>query len=250
MRKHDFSWFKTASSIALLWGMGQTCVWAQATAEPAQRDGGVAVGEFASSLATPTPRAYSAPAPSESIITPAEPFMPMFGSRWMVPYGTVPYLEIRHNKLRVTSVDNSLVLLAHDIQGAGVAAEVRLLSSPASSSAICGLGVMADSEHALVIGVANGEIVLWKLGVQEAGILARKLVGHDLNLELRVTGGSAQEIRFYWRHHNEQTWHAMSAPAEQMNVTDGTSTLRFGLLMDGPLGSMAEFADYREFGVQ
>jgi hypothetical protein len=75
-------------------------------------------------------------------------------------------------------------------------------------------------------------------------------VGHDASLHFRVTGGGTQEVRFYWRHHSEQTWHLLSAPAEQMNMSEGAPTLRFGLLVDGPLGSSAEFGDYHEFGAE
>ena len=137
-------------------------------------------------------------------------------------------------------------MLGHTVEGSGEAAEVRLMHSPASPSALSGIGVMSDSEHALVIGLEDGNIVLWRLDPNAARTLARKPIGHDSPLDFRVTGGSPTEVRFYWRHQGEQTWHAFGDPASYADLSDWHQSMRFGLLVDGPMGSQADFSNYRE----
>ncbi|HEX4021971.1 MAG TPA: hypothetical protein VHX63_12570 [Acidobacteriaceae bacterium] len=167
-------------------------------------------------------------------------------SAWLVPAGLTPELRIHGNDMRVGSKDRSLIMLGHTIEGSGEAAEVRLMHSPASPSALSGIGVMSDTEHALVIGLEDGNIVLWKLDPDAARVLARKPVGHDSPLDFRVTGGNIANVRFFWRHQGEQTWHAFGDPASYANLSDWHQSLRFGLLVDGPMGSQADFSDYRE----
>ncbi|HUZ04911.1 MAG TPA: hypothetical protein VMU62_06120 [Acidobacteriaceae bacterium] len=167
-------------------------------------------------------------------------------SAWLVPAGLTPKLSIRGNDLRVGSADRSLIMLGHTIEGSGVAAEVRLVRSPASPSALSGIGVMSDTQHALIIGLEEGNIVLWRLDPDDARVLARKQVGHDSPLDFRVTGGSPTDVRFFWRHQGEQTWHAFGDPASYADLSNWHQSMRFGLLVDGPMGSQADFSDYRE----
>lgn len=167
-------------------------------------------------------------------------------SSWLVPAGLTPNLRIRGTDLRVGSKDRSLIMLGHTVEASGVAAEVRLNHSPASPSALSGIGVMSDTEHALVIGLEDGNIVLWKLDPDASRILARKQIGHDSPLDFRVTGGSIADVRFYWRHQGDRNWHAFGDPATYANLSDWHQSMRFGLLVDGPMGSQADFSDYRE----
>jgi hypothetical protein len=186
------------------------------------------------------------PTNSQSTKVSPDLFVTTPDSSWLVPAGMVPKLRIQGDELRVGAKNRSFIQLGHSIEGPGIAAEVRLVQLPASPSALSGIGVMSDTEHALVIGIEDGNLVLWRLDPEDARILARKPIGHDSPLDFRVTGGSISEVRFFWRHQGEASWHAFGNPASYANLSKWNQSMRFGLVVDGPMGSQAEFSNYRE----
>ena len=182
--------------------------------------------------------------------TPAETasdvFVPAPDSDWMVPFGQSCDFIVHQKTFQIGSTDSSLVMLAHAAAGSGVAAEVQLLHTPASSSAISGLGIMSDARHALVIGLEDDDVVLWELAPEGVRVLSRRPIGHGLPLEFRVIGGSIPNARFYWRYKRERVWHVFGNPASYAHLSHWPRSAFFGLLVDGPLGSQAVFREYQE----
>lgn len=179
-----------------------------------------------------------------------DPFVSMPNSTWLVPAGAGPRLRVRGKDLIVRTRDQSFLELAGSPEGPGEAAAVKLVRLPASPSALSGLGVMRDTEHALVIGIEDGNIVLWQLKDGEARVLENKPIGYGRPTEFRVAGGKNGQVQFFWRHQGEKAWHAFGSAADCAGLSQEGQPMRFGLVVDGPLGSQAEFRDYTEAAVE
>lgn len=170
------------------------------------------------------------------------------GSRqagWYSFPGQSPKLKFKGNDVRIQSREESTVLLSREAAGAADAAEVALKSAPASTSSISGLAVLSDAQHALVIGLAAGNVVLWQLDPGVTKIVAHQPVNSNSPLEFRVTGTTAADIRFFWRHVGDAAWHPLGDAASNEVLTSWHEPLRYGLLLDGPQGSQVTFSNYR-----
>lgn len=164
---------------------------------------------------------------------------------WYSFPGQSPKLRFKGDQVRITSREHSTVLLSRDADTSGSAAEVWLTHPPVSTSSISGLGVLSDENHAMVIGLEGGSVVLWQLDPDMTRVVARQQVNEDSPLEFRVTGGDATDIRFFWRHRGDSVWHPLGDSAVNHVLTTWREPLRFGLLLDGPQGSQVTFSNYR-----
>lgn len=164
---------------------------------------------------------------------------------WYSFPGQQPQLRFNGNDVRITSGDHSTVLLSRVADASGSAAEVSLKRAPASTSSISGLAVMSDAQHAMVIGLEAGGVVLWQLDPAATRVVARQPVNADSPLEFRVAGSNATDIRFFWRHRGDSAWHALGNQASNQVLSSWREPLRFGLLLDGPQGSQVTFSNYR-----
>jgi hypothetical protein len=170
------------------------------------------------------------------------------GSRqagWYSFPGQSPKLHFNGNQVRIKSREASTVLLSRDADASGTAAEVRLTRAPKSTSSISGLGLVSDAQHAMVIGLGDGSVVLWQLEPNSARVLARQQVNANSQFEFRVSGGDAADVRFFWRHQGDSAWHPLGNSAANHVLTGWQEPLRFGLLLDGPQGSEVVFSNYR-----
>jgi hypothetical protein len=170
------------------------------------------------------------------------------GSRqagWYSFPGQSPKLHFNGNQVRIKSREASTVLLSRDADASGTAAEVRLARAPMSTSSISGLGLVSDAQHAMVIGLGDGSVVLWQLEPNSAKVLARQQVNTSSKFEFRVSGGDAADVRFFWRHQGDSVWHPLGNSATNHVLTGWQEPLRFGLLLDGPQGSEVVFSNYR-----
>ncbi|MES2221134.1 MAG: hypothetical protein V4587_09235 [Acidobacteriota bacterium] len=164
---------------------------------------------------------------------------------WYSFPGQSPKLHFRGDEVRIKSRDHSTVLLSRDADASGTAAEVELTRAPKSTSSISGLGLVGDANHAMVIGLGDGSIVLWQLEPNSATVLARQAVNTNSQFEFRVSGGGAQDVHFFWRHQGDTGWHSLGNAAVSRVLTAWQEPLRFGLLLDGPQGSEVVFSNYR-----
>ncbi len=164
---------------------------------------------------------------------------------WYSFPGQSPKLHFSHNQVRITSRKHSTVLLSRDADLLGSSAEVWLSHPPASTSSISGLGVLSDQDHAMVIGLEGGSVVLWQLDPTITKVIARQQVNESSPLEFRVTGGNAASIRFFWRHRGDSSWHALGDQEVNTKLSSWREPLRFGLLLDGPEGSQVIFSNYQ-----
>jgi hypothetical protein len=164
---------------------------------------------------------------------------------WYSFPGQSPKLHFKGAQVRIKSRDHSTVLLSRDADASGTAAEVELTRAPKSTSSISGLGLVGDANHAVVIGLGDGSIVLWQLEPNSARVLARQTVNANSQFEFRVSGGNAQDVRFFWRHRGGSAWHPLGNTAVSQVLTAWQEPLRFGLLLDGPQGSEVVFSNYR-----
>lgn len=175
------------------------------------------------------------------------------GSRrfgWYSFPGQQPQLRFHGNDLRITSGDHSTVLLRRDANISGSAAEVSLIHPPVNTSSISGLAVMTDADHALVIGLAEGNVVLWQLDPDATRVIAQQPVNATSPLEFRVIGGDAAQVRFFWRHPHDANWHPLEDSAANTMLASWEGPLHFGLVLDGPQGSQVTFSNYRTGGSQ
>ena len=164
---------------------------------------------------------------------------------WYSFPGQSPMLKFKGNQVRITSREHSTVLLSRDSDTSGSAAEVWLMHPPISTSSISGLAVLSDQNHAMVIGLEGGSVVLWQMDPSVTRIVARHQVNESSPLEFRVTGGDATDIHFFWRHRGDSAWHPLGDSAAKSVLTSWRAPLRFGLLLDGPQGSQVTFSNYR-----
>ncbi|MGB7199993.1 MAG: hypothetical protein WBG23_16920 [Acidobacteriaceae bacterium] len=164
---------------------------------------------------------------------------------WYSFPGQSPKLHFKGDQVRIKSREHSTVLLSRDADASGTAAEVELTRAPKSTSSISGLGLVGDADHAVVIGLGDGSIVLWQLEPNSARVLARQPVNTNSQFEFRVSGGGAQDVRFFWRHRGDSAWHPLGNAAVGRVLTTWQEPLRFGLLLDGPQGSEVVFSNYR-----
>lgn len=166
-------------------------------------------------------------------------------SGWYSFPGQSPKLKIHGDEVRIASRRHSTVLLSREADTAGSAAEVSLTRAPISSSSISGLAVMSDAHHAMVIGLEDGNVVLWQLDPNATRTIARQPVNADAPLEFRVLGGTPAEVRFFWRHAGDEAWHPLGNSGSTQVLANWREPLRFGLLLDGPQGSEVTFSNYR-----
>ena len=164
---------------------------------------------------------------------------------WYSFPGQQPKLHFNGDQVRITSGLHSTVLLSRVADSADSTAEVSLTHPPISTSSISGLAVLSDAQHAMVIGLEGGSVVLWQLDPAAARIVARQQVNGSSPLEFRVTGGTAADIRFFWRHPGDSAWHPLGDAASNKILSSWREPLRFGLLLDGPRGSQVTFSNYR-----
>ncbi|MDQ2799540.1 MAG: hypothetical protein M3Y13_07860, partial [Armatimonadota bacterium] len=165
---------------------------------------------------------------------------------WYSFPGQQPKLNFKGDQVRITSREHSTVLLSRATSDAsGSTAEVSLAHPPVSTSSISGLAVLSDSQHAMVIGLEGGSVVLWQLDPVAARIVARQPVNGSSPLEFRVTGGDAANVRFFWRHPGDNAWHPLGDSASNKILASWRQPLSFGLLLDGPQGSQVTFSNYR-----
>ena len=108
---------------------------------------------------------------------------------WYSFPGQSPKLHFKGDQVRIKSREHSTVLLSRDADASGTAAEVELTRAPKSTSSISGLGLVGDADHAIVIGLGDGSIVLWQLEPNSAKVLARQPVNTSSQFEFRVSGG-------------------------------------------------------------
>ena len=163
---------------------------------------------------------------------------------WYSFPGQQPKLHFSGDKVRITSRQHSTVLLSRG-DAAGSTAEVSLAHPPMSTSSISGLAVLSDAQHALAIGLDAGNIVLWQLDPEAARIVVQQPVNGSSPLEFRVTGGSADNVRFFWRHPSDPVWHPLGDAASSKALASWNEPLRYGLLLDGPQGSQVTFSNFR-----
>ncbi|HET9099386.1 MAG TPA: hypothetical protein VFN62_03270, partial [Acidobacteriaceae bacterium] len=118
---------------------------------------------------------------------------------WYSFPGQRPRLHFKGDQVRIESREHSTVLLSRDAYASGTAAEVELTRAPKSTSSISGLGLVGDANHAVVIGLGDGSIVLWQLEPNSARVLARQTVNTSSQFEFRVSGGGPENVSFFWR---------------------------------------------------
>jgi hypothetical protein len=164
---------------------------------------------------------------------------------WYSFPGQSPKLKFKGDQVRITSREHSTVLLSRDADTSGSAAEVWLMHPPVSTSSISGLAVLSDQDHAMVIGLEGGSVVLWQLDPSVTRVVARQQVNESSPLEFRVTGGDASDVHFFWRHRGDSAWHPLGDAESKSVLTSWREPLRFGLLLDGPQGSQVTFSNYR-----
>ena len=164
---------------------------------------------------------------------------------WYSFLGQSPKLRFDGDQVRITSGQHSTVLLSRAADTIGSAAEVSLTRAPISTSSISGLAVLSDAQHAMVIGLESGSVILWQLDPAGARVVARQQVNSASPLEFRVTGGSPADVRFFWRHQNDGAWHPLGDAQSNTILSRWREPLRFGLLLDGPQGSQVTFSNYR-----
>ncbi|MGH9617003.1 MAG: hypothetical protein ACRD28_09710 [Acidobacteriaceae bacterium] len=164
---------------------------------------------------------------------------------WYSFPGQRPKLHFNGREVRIQSRRHSTVLLSRDADVSGAAVEVQLIRAPISTSSISGLGLVADGQHAIVIGLGDGSIVLWQLEPNSARVLARQPVNTDSHFEFRVSGGQASDVRFFWRHQGDHAWQPLGGSAASGVLSQWQEPLRFGLALDGPAGSEVVFSNYR-----
>ena len=164
---------------------------------------------------------------------------------WYSFPGQSPKLHFKGDQVRIKSREHSTVLLSRDANASGTAAEVELTRAPKSTSSISGLGLVGDANHAVVIGLGDGSIVLWQLESNSSRVLARQPVNTSSHFEFRVSGGGTDDVHFFWRHRGDGAWHSLRNATVSRVLTAWQEPLRFGLLLDGPQGSEAVFSNYR-----
>lgn len=164
---------------------------------------------------------------------------------WYSFPGQSPKLHFKGDEVHIQSRDQSTVFLSRDGNTTGTSAEVSLARAPISTSSISGLAVMSDTQHALVIGLEGGRVVLWQLDPGVARVVASHQVNSSAPLEFRVAGGNGSDVRFYWRHTGDGSWHALGNEETDRVLASWQEPLRFGLLLDGPQGSQVTFSKYR-----
>ncbi|MHB8303881.1 MAG: beta-xylosidase family glycoside hydrolase [Acidobacteriaceae bacterium] len=163
---------------------------------------------------------------------------------WYSYPGQSPKLRISGDQVRITSGRHSTVMLSRGVDTASASAEVWLTHAPISTSSISGLGVMGDEDHAMVIGLGDGNVVLWQLDPNTTKVIAQQQVNAASPLQFRVTGGDAAQVRFYWRHRGDAAWHPLGDAASTGMLASWHGPLRFGLVLDGPQGSQVTFSNY------
>ncbi len=164
---------------------------------------------------------------------------------WYSFPGQSPKLQFKGDEVRITSGQHSTVLLSRAADTSGLSAEVSLRRAPISTSSISGLAVLSDAQHAMVIGLEGGNVVLWQLDPGTARVVARQPVNASSPLEFRVSGGNAADVRFFWRHTGDGAWHPLGDSQSNQVLAGWREPLRFGLLLDGPQGSQVTFSNYR-----
>jgi hypothetical protein len=164
---------------------------------------------------------------------------------WYSFPGQQPKLHFSGDQVRITSREHSTVLLSRSADAAGTTAEVSLARAPISTSSISGLAVLTDAQHAMVIGLEGGNVVLWQLDPAAARVVARQPVNGSSPLEFRVTGGNGTDVGFFWRHPKDSAWHPLGNSVSKQILASWREPLRFGLLLDGPQGSQVTFSNYR-----
>lgn len=170
---------------------------------------------------------------------------------WYSFPGQSPKLRIKGNDLRITSRVDSTVLLSRQADNAsGLTAEVSLKQAPVSTSSISGLAVLSDAQHALVIGLEGGRVVLWQLDPGATRVVASQPVNSSSPLEFRVSGSEPAHVHFFWRHRTDSAWHALGNAEMDKILSSWHQPLRFGLLLDGPQGSQVTFSNYRAGSTQ
>ncbi len=166
-------------------------------------------------------------------------------SGWYSFPGQQPKLHFSGDEVRITSRKHSTVLLSRNAETAGSVAEVSLARAPISTSSISGLAVLSDAQHAMVIGLEGGSVILWQLDPVATRIIARQPVNSSSPLEFRVAGGTGTEVHFFWRHKGDISWHRLGDATSNKILASWREPLRFGLLLDGPQGSQVTFSNYR-----
>lgn len=164
---------------------------------------------------------------------------------WYSFPGQRPKLKFSGDKVSITSRMHSTVFLSRAAQDGATLAEVSLDKAPASTSSISGLAVMSDPNHAMVIGLESGHVILWQLDPVAARIVARQKVNGNASLQFRVTGGNGTPARFFWRHKGDASWHALGSNHSDAVVASWREPVRYGLLLDGPRGSEVTFSNFR-----
>lgn len=164
---------------------------------------------------------------------------------WYSFPGQSPKLHFKGDQVRITSREHSTVLLSRDGNTSGEAAEVSLDRAPISTSSISGLAVLSDEQHAIVIGLEGGSVILWQLDQGISRVVARQPVNPSSPLEFRVASGNGSDVRFFWRHAGDGAWHSLGGSATDAILSRWREPLRFGLLLDGPQGSQVTFRNYR-----
>lgn len=165
---------------------------------------------------------------------------------WYSFPGQRPKLRFKGDALSIKSGKHSTVLLSRVEDPANSAAEVSLVRAPISSSSISGLAVMSDPQHALVIGLEGGSVVLWQLDPDGARRLASRAVNASSPLEFRVSSNHANSVRFFWRHQGHGSWQPLGDADTAKLISNWPDPARFGLLLDGPRGSQVTFRNYRD----
>ncbi len=168
---------------------------------------------------------------------------------WYSFPGQRPKLRFSGDQVRITSRQHSTVMLSRGADTSGSAVEVWLTHAPISTSSISGLGVLGDAQHAMVIGLEAGNVVLWQLDPATTKVIAQQPVNATSPLEFRVTGGDAAQVRFFWRHRGDSAWHPLGDEASNRVLATWSEPLHYGLLLDGPQGSQVTFSNYRAANV-
>ena len=164
---------------------------------------------------------------------------------WYSFPGQQPKLKFSGDKVSITSRMHSTILLSRSAQDGATVAEVSLDKAPASTSSISGLAVMSDANHAMVVGLESGRVILWQLDPNAARVVASQPVNGNSPLQFRVTGGNGTPARFFWRHKGDAAWHALGSSRSDSVVASWQEPVHYGLLLDGPRGSEVTFSNFR-----
>jgi hypothetical protein len=164
---------------------------------------------------------------------------------WYSFPGQRPKLKFSGDKVSITSRMHSTVLLSRVAEDGATMAEVSLDKAPASTSSITGLAVLSDADHAMVIGLEGGRVVLWQLDPGTARLVSSQTVNGNSPLQFRVTGGNGTPARFFWRHKGDASWHPLGSNHSDAVVASWREPVRYGLLLDGPRGSEVTFSNFR-----